>query len=101
MLLFNKNNDLFEAMCYNDFTMINEDQFCLMSKTTTFYCTGVTITVKASLGLLLYYSQLQIHGVELIFHSKSETCIMYTFIPHRLIYFKCLFILIVMIITDN
>ncbi len=35
------------------------------------------------------------------FHSKSETCIMYTFIPHRLIYFKCLFILILMIITDN
>ncbi len=26
---------------------------------------------------------------------------MYTFIPRRLIYFKCLFILILMIITDN
>ncbi len=26
---------------------------------------------------------------------------MYTFIPHRLIYFKCLFILILMIISDN
>ncbi len=33
--------------------------------------------------------------------SKSETCIMYTFISHRLIYFKCLFLLILMIITDN
>ncbi len=32
---------------------------------------------------------------------KSETCIMYTFIPHRLIYFKCLFLLILMIISDN
>ncbi len=36
-----------------------------------------------------------------LFHSKSETFIMYTFIPHRLIYFKCLFILILMIISDN
>ncbi len=26
---------------------------------------------------------------------------LYTFIPHRLIYFKCLFLLILMIITDN
>ncbi len=26
---------------------------------------------------------------------------MYTFIPHKLIYFKCLFLLILMIITDN
>ncbi len=26
---------------------------------------------------------------------------MYTFIPHRLVYFKCLFLLILMIITDN
>ncbi len=30
-----------------------------------------------------------------------KKCIMYTFIPHRLIYFKCLFLLILMIITDN
>ncbi len=35
------------------------------------------------------------------FHSESEACIRYTFIPHRLIYFKCLFGLILMIITDN
>ncbi len=36
LLPFNKNNNLFEAMFYNDFTMLNGAQFCIMPKNTTY-----------------------------------------------------------------